>query len=399
MHHETRAGSGLLGTQIEAKNGNLAPLQYFGMKFGRSALMKAVVAHAIDDFSVVNVDLDAPKAGEVLVKMQATGVCRSDLSIINGTIRWKLPSVLGHEGAGIVEEVGEGVMNVAPGDHVVLSFVPNCGDCFFCNRSEPHLCQKNKPHGGLMDGTSRVRLNGEEIAVMSFLGNMAEYCVVPSVCVVAIDKSYDFKAAALVGCGVTTGVGAAIKTAEVKTGSTVAVFGCGGVGLNVIQGARIAGAAQIIAVDLSTEKLELAKLFGATDTVAPGEGDTFKEILGLTGGIGVDYAFEVVGSGKLVEQCFKSTRMNGMTVLVGVGRTDDRFSFNAMIVPFTAKTIKGCMYGSANFKVDFPLYLDLYRQKKLDLDRLVTRTYSLDEAPQAFEDLEKGVNARGVIVY
>lgn len=361
--------------------------------------MKAVVAHAIDDFSVVDVDLDAPKVGEVLVKMQATGICHSDLSIINGTIRWKLPSVLGHEGAGIVEEVGEGVTNVAPGDHVVLSFVPNCGDCFFCNRSEPHLCQKNKPHGGLMDGTSRVRLNGEEIAVMSFLGNMAEYCVVPSVCVVAIDKSHDFKAAALVGCGVTTGVGAAIKTAEVKTGSTVAVFGCGGVGLNVIQGARIAGAAQIIAVDLSTEKLELAKLFGATDTVAPGEGDTFKEILGLTGGMGVDYAFEVVGSGKLVEQCFKSTRMNGMTVLVGVGRTDDRFSFNAMIVPFTAKTIKGCMYGSANFKVDFPLYLDLYRQKKLDLDRLITRTYSIDEAPQAFEDLEKGVNARGVIVY
>ncbi|MCZ6770463.1 MAG: alcohol dehydrogenase catalytic domain-containing protein, partial [Proteobacteria bacterium] len=235
--------------------------------------MKAVVAHAIDDFSVVDVDLDAPKAGEVLVKMQATGVCHSDLSIINGTIRWKLPSVLGHEGAGIVEEVGEGVTNVALGDHVVLSFVPNCGDCFFCNRSEPHLCQKNKPHGGLMDGTSRVHLNGEEIAVMSFLGNMAEYCVVPSVCVVAIDKSYDFKAAALVGCGVTTGVGAAIKTAEVKTGSTVAVFGCGGVGLNVIQGARIAGAAQIIAVDLSAEKLELAKHFGATDTVLPGQGD------------------------------------------------------------------------------------------------------------------------------
>lgn len=233
---------------------------------------------------------------------------------------------------------------------------------------------------------------------MSFLGNMAEYCVVPSVCVVAVDKSHDFKAAALVGCGVTTGVGAVIRTAEVKPGSTVAVFGCGGVGLNVIQGARIAGAAKIIAVDLSVEKMEMARAFGATDVINPSQ-EAFRQVLELTGGIGVDYAFEVVGNGKLVEQCFKATRMNGMTVLVGVGRAEDRFSFNAMIVPFTGKTIKGCMYGSCNFKVDFPMYLDLYRQKKLDLDRLITRTYTIDEAPQAFADLEKGVNARGVIVY
>ena len=361
--------------------------------------MKAVVAHAVNDFSVVNVDLDPPKTGEVLVRMKATGICHSDLSIINGTIRWKLPSVLGHEGAGIVEQIGDGVTNVKPGDHVVLSFVPNCGDCFHCDRAEPHLCQKNKPHGGLIDGTSRVKLNGQEIAVMSFLGNMAEYCVVPSVCVVAIDRVHDFKAAALVGCAVTTGVGAAIKTAEVKPGSTVAVFGCGGVGLNVIQGARIAGAAKIIAVDLSTEKMEMARSFGATDVINPAGGDAFKQVLDMTSGIGVDYAFEVVGMGKLVEACFKATRMGGMTVLVGVGRADDRFSLNAMIVPFTAKTIRGCMYGSANFKVDFPMYLELYRQKKLDLDRLVTRTYSIDEAPQAFADLEKGANARGVIVY
>jgi S-(hydroxymethyl)glutathione dehydrogenase/alcohol dehydrogenase len=360
--------------------------------------MKAVVAHAVNEFSVVNVTLDKPKTGEVLVKMKATGICHSDLSIINGTIRWKLPSVLGHEGAGIVEEVGEGVTNVKPGDHVVLSFVPNCGNCYFCDHHEPHLCAQNKPHGGLIDGTSRVKLDGKEITVMSFLGNMAEYCVVPSVCVVAIDKSHDFKAAALVGCGVTTGVGAAIKTAEVKPGSTVAVFGCGGVGLNVIQGARIAGAAKIIAVDLSAERMELARSFGATDVIDP-KSDAFKQVLDMTNGIGVDYAFEVVGMGKLVEACFKATRMGGMTVLVGVGRADDRFSFNAMIVPFTAKTIRGCMYGSANFKVDFPMYLDLYRQKKLDLDRLVTRTYTIDEAPEAFADLEKGVNARGVIVY
>ena len=360
--------------------------------------MKAVVEHDVNEFSVVDVDLDEPKTGEVLVKMKATGVCHSDLSIINGTIRWKLPSVLGHEGAGLVEKVGEGVTQVKAGDHVVLSFVPNCGHCYNCERAEPHMCRMNKPHGGLLDGTSRVSYKGSEISVMSFLGNMAEYCVVPEACVVAVDKTYDFKAAALVGCGVTTGVGAAIKTAEVKPGSTVAVFGCGGVGLNVIQGARIAGASKIIAVDLSREKMEMAVAFGATDTVAP-DGDAFKEVLNLTNGIGVDYAFEVVGSGKLVEACFKATRANGTTVLVGVGSADDRFSLNAMIVPFTGKTIKGCMYGSANFKVDFPMYLELYRQKKLDLDSLVTRTYTIDEAPEAFADMESGKNARGVIVY
>lgn len=360
--------------------------------------MKAVVAHAMNEFSVTNVDLDPPRAGEVLVRMKATGVCHSDLSIINGTIRWRLPSVLGHEGAGIVEQVGEGVTNVKAGDHVVLSFVPNCGHCYFCDRAEPHLCQQNKGHGGLLDGSSRVRMDGKEIAVMSFLGNMAEYCVVPSVCLVAIDKSYDFKAAALVGCGVTTGVGAAIKTAGVRPGSTVAVFGCGGVGLNVIQGARIAGAARIIAVDLSGERMALARTFGATDVIDP-KAEAFKQVIDMTGGIGVDYAFEVVGNGKLVEACVKATRAGGMAVLVGVGRGDDRFSINAMIMPFTAKTIRGCMYGSANFKVDFPLYLDLYRQGKLDLDRLVTRTYTIDEAPQAFADLASGVNARGVIIY
>ncbi len=360
--------------------------------------MKAVVAHEINKFSVENVDLAEPKAGEVLIKMKATGICHSDLSIINGTISWKLPSVLGHEGAGVVEKTGELVTQVKPGDHVVLSFIPNCGECYSCLRSEPYHCKENKPHGGLLDGTSRVSLNGKEIAVMSFLGNMAEYCVVPEACVVSVDKEIDFKAAALVGCGVTTGVGAAIKTAAVEPGSTVAVFGCGGVGLNVIQGAKIAGAAQVIAVDLSKEKMEIAKTFGATHTINPAN-PAHKEIKALTNGIGVDYAFEVVGSGKLVEACFKSTRINGSTILVGVGRADDSFTINAMIMPFTGKTIKGSLYGNANFKVDFPMYLDLYKQGKLDLDRLITRTYSIDEAPEAFEDLESGKNTRGVIVY
>lgn len=360
--------------------------------------MKAVVVDGLDSFGVTNVDLDPPKMGEVLVKMKATGICHSDLSIANGTIPSPLPVVLGHEGAGIVDQVGEGVTNVAPGDHVAISFIPSCGDCFHCIRSEPYLCSVAKQDGNLFDGTTRVHRDGKDIFVMSFVGLMAEYAVVPAACVIAIDKQYDFKAAALVGCGVSTGVGAAIKTAEVEPGATVAVFGCGGVGLNTIQGCRIAGASTIIAVDLSQEKMEMAKEFGATHTISPG-GDAIKEIYEHTNGVGVDYAFEVVGNGKLVEQCVKATRKNGTVVMVGVGRLDDKFSVRAPIMVFTAKTIKGCMYGSVNFKTDFPMYLDLYRQGKLNLDSLVSQTYTLDEAMKGFEDLESGVNARGVIVH
>jgi S-(hydroxymethyl)glutathione dehydrogenase / alcohol dehydrogenase len=360
--------------------------------------MKAVVATELNKFSVENVDLDPPKIGEVLIKMKATGVCHSDLSMINGTIPTPFPTVLGHEGAGIVEQVGEGVTHVKPGDHVVLAFVPQCGECFHCIHDEPYLCNVGKPDGNLLDGTSRATMGGESISVMTFLGNMAEYAVVPSICVVAIEKDVSFQAAALVGCGVTTGVGAAIKTARVPPGATVAVVGCGGVGLSVIQGCRIAGARRIIAVDLSAEKMEMARSFGATDTVTPG-GNTVKEIMGMTNGIGVDFAFEVIGLPSTIETCVKLARRGGTAILVGVGSMSERFSVNALVLPLTSKTIQGCMYGSVNFKTDFPMYLDFYRRGLLDLDNMVSRTYTIDEAPQAFADLEAGGNARGVILY
>ena len=360
--------------------------------------MKAVVVRDQHQYAVETVNIDPPKTGEVLVRMKACGVCHSDISIINGTIPQPFPAVIGHEGAGVVEQIGDGVHTVKPGDHVVLSFVPRCGECFHCLHDQPFLCTVSPPDGTLFDGTSRIHQNGQRLYTMSFLGNMAEYAVVPEACVVSVDKSVPFQAAALVGCGVTTGVGAVINTAQVEPGSTVAVFGCGGVGLSVVQGARIAGARMVIAVDLSAEKLEMAKSFGATHTVTPGT-DAAKEIMALTGGIGADYAFEVVGLGKLVEAAFKATRRGGTTVVVGVGSKDDRYSFNSLILPFTAKTIKGSMYGSANFKVDFPMLLDLYKAGKLDLDHMVTRTYTIDEAGQAFEDLEAGRNARGVILF
>jgi S-(hydroxymethyl)glutathione dehydrogenase/alcohol dehydrogenase len=227
---------------------------------------------------------------------------------------------------------------------------------------------------------------------------MAEYAVVPSACVIAIDRDIDFKAAALVGCGVSTGVGAVINTAKVPTGATVAVFGCGGVGLNVVQGARLVGASKIIAVDLSEDKMALARKFGATHTIDPGA-DTAKQIYSMTEGRGVDYAFEVVGSGKLVEQCVKASRRGGHVVIVGIGRPDDKFSIRQPIMVFTTKSLVGSNYGGTNFKTDFPMYLELYRQGKLDLDSLVSKTYRLEEAMDAFDDLRSGVNARGVIVH
>jgi len=359
--------------------------------------MKAVVVHELNRFAVENVELAPPKAHEVKVKMVAAGVCHSDLSVINGTIPQPLPLVLGHEGAGIIEEVGEGVTHCKPGDHVVMSFVPNCGRCFHCVRGEAFLCRAT-PRGGMMaDGTSRLRLGDKPLTVFCALGNMAEYVVCPSISVVPVSKDVPLQVAALIGCGVTTGVGAAINTAKVQPGSTVAVFGCGGVGIATIQGARIAGAARIFAIDLSDEKLAMAKRFGATDLLKAD--DAGKAIMEQTKGMGVDYAFEVIGKAAVVEAAIAATRRGGTTVAVGVGKVSEQIKLNALVFPLSGKTLCGCMFGSANPMHDFPKMLDLYRSGKLDLEGMVTKRYTIDQAPQAFEDLEKGLNARGVITF
>lgn len=361
--------------------------------------MKAVVVNEIGKFATEEFTLDPPKAGELLIKMKATGVCRSDLSVINGTIPIPLPCVIGHEGAGVVEELGEGVTQFEVGDHVVLSFVPFCGECNDCHSYRPNLCTVGDTAGGkLIDGTSRVRRNGEEMDVMTLLGCMAEYVVCATVCAVKIDKSIPLDKAALVGCGVMTGVGAAINTAKVEPGSSVAVFGCGGVGLSVIQGARLAGAGQIIAVDLSDNKLEMAKNFGATHTINGGSEDAVMAIHELTGG-GADYAFEAVGIPALMEQAYAAVRRRGTAVVVGVGKMTENMELNALLVSLQGKILMGSMYGDANPPVDFPKLLKLYQSGKLNLDDMVSSTYSIDDADKAFADLENNVNARGVIVY
>ncbi len=361
--------------------------------------MKAVVTRDNDQFGVEEVSLAGPNAGELRIKMAATGVCHSDLSVINGTLPLPKPMVLGHEGAGVVTELGEGVTGFEVGDHVVLSFAPACGGCHFCNLQEPQFCEIGIPHGLMLDGTARVTKGDEQLSVMQFLGCMAEEAIVPAISSVKIDKEIPLEKAALVGCGVMTGVGAVINTAQVQPGSSVAVFGCGGVGLSVIQGARLAGAKTIIAVDLANNKLEMARNFGATHTVNGGSEDAASKCKELTGGHGPDYSFEVVGVPQLMIDANNATRRGGTTVIVGVGKLTDSVPFNALMLSMDGKAIKGSFYGDTNFRSDMPMLLDLYRAGKLNLDDMVSQTYTIDEAPQAFKDMQDGKNARGVIVY
>jgi len=362
--------------------------------------MKGVVTRESNQYAVEDLGIDPPKAGELGIRMVATGVCHSDLSVVNDTLPLPRPCVLGHEGAGVVEQVGPGVTGFAVGDHVVLSFTPSCGACYFCLHQLPQFCANSLCFGPMMDGTARVHdARGQDLGVMQFLGCMAEHAVVPTVSAVKIDKAIPLDKAALVGCGVMTGVGAAINTAKVTPGSTAAVFGCGGVGLSVIQGCRLAGAGTIIGVDLADNKLEMAKQFGATAVVNGGKQDAVDAVKGLTHGIGADFTFEVVGVPALMVTAYNAARRGGTVTIVGVGRMTDSVPFNALMLSMDGKTIKGSYYGDANVRADFPKLLGLYQSGRLNLDDMVTRTYRIEQAGEAIADMEKGRNARGVIVY
>src|SRR5438046_2274259 len=272
---------------------------------------------------VEEITVDAPKRGEVLVRLAACGVCHSDLSAITGTIALPLPLVLGHEGAGVVEEVGEGVSEFGRGDHVIFSFIYMCGKCRFCVSGRPVLClEQGRALTTPLEGTPRVRdAKGEALNIFSGCGAMAEYATVSAENLIKVDAKIPFECAALVGCGVTTGVGAVFNTAKVQPGSSVAVFGCGGVGLSAIQGARIAGAERIIAIDTLEAKLPMAKKFGATAVLAA-NADPVKALSKLTNG-GPDYAFECVGSGELAATAYRAIRRGGVAAVVGVAKPAD----------------------------------------------------------------------------
>jgi S-(hydroxymethyl)glutathione dehydrogenase/alcohol dehydrogenase len=365
--------------------------------------MKAAICHERNQqVRVEDVTLDPPRRDEVRVRLAAAGVCHSDLSAVQGIIPSKLPLVLGHEGAGVIDAAGEGVTHLAPGDKVVLSWVTPCGRCYFCRIGEPQLCEVGEKinNTNLMpDGSSRVHQDGRDLFVFSALGTMAEYAVVPANAAVKLPADAPLDKCALLGCAVMTGVGAVFNSAKVQPGSRVAVFGAGGVGLNVIQGAAIAGAERIIAVDTLPKKLELAQNFGATDVIDASKADAAKTVRQMTGGLGADYVFEAVGRKETIEAAYGATRKAGTCVVIGIGSLKDTVSLNVFLLPLYEKRLVGSWYGSANVHVDIPKLLGLYRAGKLKLDELVTRTYKLDEINEAFADMTAGTNARGVIVF
>ncbi len=348
-----------------------------------------------------DVEVEAPRAGEVKVRMVAAGVCHSDLSMSDGTLMAPTPIVLGHEGAGVVEEVGEGVTALRAGDHVVVSWVPQCGRCFYCSRRQGHLCERSNAaiaSGGLLDATTRLISRGAPLHQMSAAGTFSEVAVIPETGAVKVDDSLDLGMASLLGCAVLTGVGAATRTASIAPGDTVAVVGCGGVGLNVIQGARIAGAGTIVAVDTNPVKLEMAERFGATAAVDASTEDPVSAVMQLSGQRGADVAFEVIGLPRTIDQTITMTRRGGQAVLVGIPRMDTMLSVPAFFgVVLAAKTITGCWYGSSNVQDDLPALVDLYRKGDLQLAELVSRTIRLDEVNEAFDALRAGEVTRSVI--
>lgn len=364
-----------------------------------SKTAKAVVYRELGKpVSVEHVEVLSPGPDEVMVKIAACGVCHSDLSATNGTIPIPTDTVLGHEGAGTVVEVGERVLDLSVGDPVAISWIPMCGTCRFCLMGRPALCDRPLKHGPKMpDGTTRLRdAGGKELNHFMSTAAMAEYATLHKNSVIKIAAGIPMPAAAVVGCAVTTGVGAVLNTARVEAGSTVAVIGTGGVGLNAIQGAALAGARAIVAIDMADEKLEFAKAFGATHVVNPGkDGDPVDRVRKTVGA--VDYAFECIGLPQTIAQAYAMIRKGGMAVVVGIAPPTAKVELPALHLSVTEKILTGSMYGSTRPRVDFPKFIDLYKARRLKLDELVTQRYPIEDAQRAFDDMKK--NARGVIVF
>ena len=336
-----------------------------------------------------------PGPRDVIVHITASGVCHSDVHVINGALPMPPPAILGHEGCGVVEAVGAEVTRVKVGDRIIGSFIPACGACWFCLRDESHLCANTY---AVMGAPRATRGDGTPLMAMTGLGTFADMMTCDESSVVKIETDVPDEQLALIGCGVTTGVGAALNTAGVKAGDTVAVIGCGGVGQSVIQGARIAGAARVIAVDPVELKRDAAMALGATDVVDPSDGDATEQVLALTGGIGVDYAFEVIGTPATVLQAFSMARSGGAAVAVGVSRFDENITIPSFPLVLAEKRLLGCVYGSAQVRRDFPRLVSLVEAGKLDLAHMITRTMPLDDINEALRAMKDGEVIRSVLV-
>ena len=361
----------------------------------------AVLEEAGGTNLVHELDLAPPEAHEVLVRLVASGVCRSDYNSVDGTSPTLFPTVLGHEGAGVVEVVGPGVTRVKPGDHVALSWTPWCGECSECLRDLPQLCGTAWPamnEAGLMDGTSRLSRDGERIYHCCFLSTFAERAVVPERSCVPIPKDVPFDVAALVGCAITTGVGAVWKTANVRPGDRVAVIGCGGVGLSALMAAVAVGAEPVIAVDMTQAKVEAAKGFGAAEGVVwAGSAEATADAIREISGGGVDYAIEATGNGEAMKAAVLSTRNRGAAVLIGIAREDVILALPARSIPRMERRILGSIYGSAKPERDFLTILNVYRSGRLPLDRLISHRVGLDDVDKAFELMQSGEALRVVL--
>ncbi|QIM16281.1 Zn-dependent alcohol dehydrogenase [Leucobacter insecticola] len=343
-----------------------------------------------------------PGPGEVLVKMAASGVCHSDLHALDGDWDTPAPLVLGHEGAGVIVALGADVTELAVGDHVILSWTPSCQKCEYCVSGNPVLCQlanETAYQHVFFDG--KTRLSDETSPVKSFLavGSFGDHAMVPASAAIKIRKDAPLAQAALVGCAVTTGIGAVTNTAKVEPGSTVLVVGCGGVGLNVVQGARLAGAKQIIVADVSDEKLELGRTFGATHTINSRSADLVETVRALTNGRGVDYAFEAIGLPFTIEACYEAARRGGTAVVVGQVADGVKISIDPFVMSDQEKKLIGSNYGSSRQSIDFPKIIDLYMEGRIDLDSMVTDRIRLDQVNDAFAEMRQGRGIRSVIEY
>lgn len=365
--------------------------------------IRAAVLFAPDQaLRVVDVALAPPGPGEVRVRLAASGICASDWHTMTGAIPSPTPSVLGHEGAGVVEAVGEGVTSVKPGGHVVLSWVPSCGRCRYCESGRPNLCSVAAPAllaGTLVSGARRLSYEGEALYHYSFLSTFAEAVVVDEASCIPIRDDVPLSVAALVGCAVMTGFGAVVNRARLEPGATAVVFGAGGVGLSAVMAARLSGARHVVAVDPLASKRELALEVGASHAADPSGGGVRALVADLTAGDGADVVIESAGRTELVAEAFEVARRGGTIVCVGIPAADATVVLPGPALVRHEKIVTGSLYGSCRARTDMPRVLDLYADGRLPLDRLVTRTYELDEINSGFEDMVAGKLARGVVTF
>jgi S-(hydroxymethyl)glutathione dehydrogenase/alcohol dehydrogenase len=363
---------------------------------------RAAVLHQVDTpLRVQEVEMAALRPGDVLVRVGASGLCHTDLEVIQGALAYPLPIVLGHEGAGIVEAVGSDVLSLKPGDHVICSWNPSCGRCFYCDRGQPILCEpftRHQPQGHLLDGTSRLSIDGRKLHHFSVVSSHAEYCVVPETGAIVVPKEIPFDRACLIGCGVMTGVGGAARVARIDGGSSVAVIGCGAVGLNAVQGAMLQRAGTIVALDRDPARLAMAQLFGATHVVDAGGNDVVGQVKALTGGRGADYVIECAGQPQAFRLSPEILRPGGELVWLGKINVDRDVAFRWGAL-MGEKRIVRSSYGGARPRRDFPWLSRLYLDGKLKLDELITRRIRLEEINEGFAAMTRGEIVRAVIVF